>query len=83
MARGINVERKPNIVTQPSFALALLRKLIEYRIKNSQPIIKKIMIPVRMSEKEVFRLKEVAISLAPRFRKTKRKLVRIMVKGLK
>ena len=40
------------------------------------------MMPVRMSAKDWFRPNTVEISLAPRLRKTRRKLVKIMKMGL-
>ena len=51
-------------------------------MKNSLPMMKKRITPVRMSPKDWFRLKRVAISPAPRERKTSRKLVRIIQTGL-
>ena len=45
-------------------------------MKNSLPIMKNRIIPVRMSEKLVFNSKTVAISPAPRSRNTSKKLVR-------
>ena len=47
-------------------------------MKNSLPMMKKRMMPVRISAKEWFRLNTLEISLAPRLRTTIRRLVKII-----
>ncbi len=51
-------------------------------MKNSLPMMKNRMMPVRISAEEWFRPKVVEISLAPRPSTTSRKLVKIMMMGL-
>ena len=50
-------------------------------IKNSLPMMKNRMIPVKMSANEWFSINRVEISLAPRLSNTSRKLVKIMMIG--
>ena len=51
-------------------------------MKNSLPMMKNRMMPVRMSEKDWFRPKVLEISPAPRPRTTSSRLVKIMMMGL-
>ena len=51
-------------------------------MKNSQPMMKKMMMPLRISANDWLRPNTVEISLAPRSRNTSRKLVKIMPRGL-
>ena len=51
-------------------------------MKNSLPMMKKRMMPVRISAKEWFRPNTLEISLAPRLRTTIRRLVKIIMMGL-
>lgn len=51
-------------------------------MKNSEPMMKNKMMPVRMSQKELLRPKEVEISVAPFSRNTSSRLVSTMNTGL-
>jgi hypothetical protein len=75
-ARGMN-ETKSNIAYFSSFL-----KTILYWIKNSHPIRKKMMMLLRMSEKDWLSPKFLAISPAPLSIRTRRKLVAIITMGL-